>query len=193
MKPKGWRNESIRHSLASRGIKTTQRIKLLNRLNQMKNPSRNVAIVRKLRENILKEMVDRYQIVFANPEVFQPFFDTISEKDRHYVAGDIFWKFGNLSIPSSPSLETYRHKIAPNIPKDRLKKIIYSDDPKVKKEVRELDEDIIQFLARNQGFKYRFVRDSGGEESLVTYNPRYKKENPKKYQKFIDDLKDRQW
>lgn len=185
---KGWRNESMRHSLASRGIKTAQRIKLLQKANMNPPKSRNQAKVRKIREKILREMYSSALGAFGNPKIFQPFFGTISEKDKHYVPGDIFWKFSNMTIPQSLTLSSYRKAVAPGMSKADLKKLIYSTDPKVQAEVRELDEDIIQFLARNQGFRYRFVRDHSGEESLIVYNTDYKKENPKKYDKFIDKV-----
>lgn len=183
-----WKGDRYRHGLSARGIKTSQRIKLLNQANMHPPKSRNVAKVRVLREKILREMYSSAFGAFGNPKVFQPFFGTMSEKDSHYVPGDIFWRFSNMTIPQSLTLSSYRKSVAPGMSKSDLKKLIYSTDPKVQKEVRELDEDIIQFLARNQGFKYRFIRDQSGEESLIVYDAKYKKENPKKYKKFIEKV-----
>jgi hypothetical protein len=191
MKGKGWHNESRRHSLASRGISSAQRIQVLSRLN--KNPVKNkdVAFVRKLRENILRKMfMQKSEGFFTNPDVFKPFLDEFSVKDDDYIPGDIFYSFAKRVMPESQTFQTYLSSVKGETDKEKLRNIVYSKDPQVMKEVRELDLDVIQFLARNKDYKYKIVTTKSGREKLVTYSQEFRKEKPEFFKQLIKKVKD---
>lgn len=190
MKPKGWRFESKRHSLASRGISSTQRIKILSRLNQHPVMNKNVALVRVIREKLLKKMfIQASEGNFSNPQIFKPFLGEFSIKDDDYVVGDIFYDFGNRTMPESATLKSYLSFVKGDTEKDKLKKIIYSKDPAVVKEVTELDLDIIQFLSRNQDFKYKVVSTDSGNKKLITYSKEFRKQKPEFFNELIKKVK----
>lgn len=192
-KGSGWKNlardDSHRHSLASRGIRTAQRIKILSRLNLRPPKNKKVAIIRNLRLNMLKKLYVAESGSFGSPESFNPFFGQFSEKDSHYVPGDIFYTVADKVMPESMKLHTYLREVKGDIDKDKLYKIIYSKDKEIQAEVRQLDEEIISFLARNQGFRYNFITDKKGNERLITYTTEFKNENPKFFKELIIKVK----
>lgn len=190
-KGSGWKNiardDPLRHKLAGKGIKTSQKIKILEKANRTINLRTGVGRVRKLREKMLRTMYNEEFSVTGNPTIFAPFIRGVIEKDSHYVPGDVFWEFQGRIIPSSMSLQTYRKKVT-GMDKDDLKKLIYSRDPAVRKEVEDLDLDILQFMSKNNNYRFKFVTDRAGERSLVTWLPEYKKANPKKFNEFVEKV-----
>jgi len=187
-KGKGWKNlrrdDPLRHKLAGKGIKTSQKIKLLEQANRTTNLRTSVGKVRKIRERMLKTLYTTEFGVMGNAVAFAPFVKGAIEKDSHYVPGDVFWKFQDRILPASPSLDTYRKKVT-SMDQKELKKLIYSRDPDVIKEVKELDLDILQFQSRNNDYKFKIVQDRAGEHSLITYLPEWRKANPEKFKKFV--------
>ena len=180
-----WHRESKRHSLASRGIRTTQRIAILSRLNRNPVQNKDVATIRQFRERFLRELYATEKSPFGAPESYRPFFGQFSEMDEHYVPGDVFYKVGHRMIPYDLSGHSYLSRVRGDTDKDKLHDLIYSSDPAVVREVRELDRDIIGFMARNQGFKYRIVKDKEGDERLITWTTEFRKENPKLFKDLV--------
>lgn len=185
----GWFFQSRRHSLASRGVSTPQRLNILSRLNQRPSKNKGIATIRTLRFRMLKLMYGEEFTIFGNPEVFKPFLGQFSEKDSHYIAGDVFYAFADKIVPTDNRLHTYLREVKGDMDKDDLHKLIYSKDSKIQKEVRDLDMEIMDFLSKNQDFKYKVVNDKEGNERLITWSPEFKKQNLKLFKELVVKVK----